>query len=174
MLYFQKFFNRLESVFLLGVIICFTIVLGCVTAIAVNPPVGGFKPVDPAAARFQEAQALYVETCSACHVALPAEVLPTETWRKLLEKPEVHYGVSLTQLISVSQLLIWNYLNAYSRPLNFDEPRPTYVAQSRYFKALHPRVELPKPTTHQTCILCHPGAKQYDYQTLAPQWEDAP
>lgn len=174
MFYLQRLFNRLEFVLLSGAIVCLAIVLGWGLAIAVNPPAGGFKPVDPASGRFQEAQALYVDTCSACHVALPPEVLPTDTWRKLLEKPEVHYGVSLTQLISVSQLMIWNYLNAYSRPLNIDEPKPLYVAQSRYFKALHPRVELPKPTNHQSCILCHPGAQQYDYQSLTPQWEDAP
>jgi hypothetical protein len=171
---FQRIFKRLEWVFLLGTLVCLTVISGWGLAIAVDPPAGGYRSVDPAAARFQEAQALYVDTCSACHIPLPAEVLPTETWRKLLEKPEVHYGVSLNQLISVSQLMIWNYLNAYSRPLNFDEPQPLYVAQSRYFKALHPRVELPKPINHRSCVICHPGARQYDYQTLNPQWDEAP
>lgn len=174
MSYFSRFFNRLQFVLLLGAIICLTIILGCITANAVNSPESAFRPVDPATGRFVEAQALYVETCSGCHVPLPAEVLPTQTWRRLLEKPDVHYGVSLNDIISVTQLMIWNYLNAYSRPLNIDEPMPLYVAQSRYFKALHPRVELPKPVSHRSCILCHPGAQQYDYQTLSPEWEDAP
>lgn len=174
MSYFQRVFNRLEFVFLLGVILCFTMFLGGVMAIAVASPASGFRPVDPATGRFVEPQAVYVENCSGCHVPLPAEVLPTQTWRLLIEKPEAHYGVALDQIISVTQLMMWNYLNAYSRPLNIDEPRPLYVAQSRYFKALHPRVDLPKEVNHRSCILCHPGAQQYDYQTLTPEWDNAP
>jgi hypothetical protein len=109
---------------------------------------------------------LYLETCAKCHVPIPPSVLPTETWRDILSKPQNHYGTSLPEVVSITQLTIWEYLRTFSRILNRDEPKPKFVAQSRYFKALHPKVELPKPVTHQSCIVCHPNAQQMDYRTL--------
>ncbi|MFM7716090.1 MAG: diheme cytochrome c family protein, partial [Microcystis sp.] len=42
-----------------------------------------------------------------------------------------------------------------------------------YVKVLHPRVNLPTPLGHTTCVTCHPNASRYDYQTLTPIWDDA-
>lgn len=120
---------------------------------------------------FQISRKLYLENCASCHVPLPAEVLPTETWQQILENPEQHYGESLPRTIGLNTRLIWNYLRTFSRPLLPEEPKPEYVTNSRYFKALHPQVDLPQPVTHQSCILCHPGAQQLDYRTLSPEWE---
>ena len=120
-------------------------------------------------ARFQAGLESYLETCSGCHVPLPPEVMPTQTWKRILERPAQHYGVSVP-LVRVSQLVIWQYMNFFSRPVLKDEPVPLYLAQSRYFKALHPNVTLPQPLTHKTCIACHPGALKLDYRTLSPEW----
>lgn len=99
--------------------------------------------------------------------------MPTETWRKLLERPQNHYTTSL-DLISLTQILIWDYLRAYSRPLGKDEPLPLYLEQSRYFKALHPRVPLPQPVTHKTCVSCHPNITNFDFRTLTNEWDNSP
>ena len=115
---------------------------------------------------YQLGQELYVQNCSSCHIPIPAEVLPTDTWQEILEKPGKHYGTSLPKLSSINIRLIWSYLRTSSRPLLERELQPEFVTQSRYFKALHPKVDLPKPVTHQSCILCHPGASQLDYRTL--------
>ncbi|MFM6375071.1 MAG: diheme cytochrome c family protein, partial [Microcystis panniformis] len=40
-------------------------------------------------------------------------------------------------------------------------------------KVLHPRVNLPTPLGHTTCVTCHPNASRYDYQTLTPIWDNA-
>lgn len=123
--------------------------------------------------RYQTAQQLYIETCAGCHIPISPSVLPSESWKTILENPNKHYGVSL-DFIRITQVLLWEYLATFSRPLSRNEPVPVYVGQARYFKALHPRVDLPKPTTLKTCIVCHPGAQQYDYQSLSPEWENAP
>ncbi len=120
---------------------------------------------------YQIAREVYLENCATCHVPIPAEVLPTETWQQILENPQKHYGESLPRTIGLNSLLIWNYLKNFSRPLLPEEPKPEYVTNSRYFKALHPQVDLPQPVTHQSCILCHPGAQQLNYRTLSPEWE---
>lgn len=123
--------------------------------------------------RYQTAQQLYIDTCSGCHIPVSPSVLPTESWKKILENPTTHYGESL-DFIRITQVILWEYLATFSRPLSRNEPVPLYISQARYFKALHPRVDLPKPATLKTCIVCHPGAQQYNYQTLSPEWDNAP
>jgi Dihaem cytochrome c len=99
--------------------------------------------------------------------------LPTETWRQILERPQKHYGKELPKMISVTTLLIWDYLQTFSRPLAPEEFKPVYIEQSRYFKALHPQVDLPENISHRTCIECHTQANNFDFQTLDPKWENA-
>jgi hypothetical protein len=123
--------------------------------------------------RFKTSQQLYLETCAGCHIPVPPAVLPTESWKRILENPSSHYGTSV-DMIRITQVLLWEYLATFSRPVSRNEPVPVYITQARYFKALHPRVDLPKPTTLKTCIVCHPAAQQYDYETVSPQWENAP
>lgn len=120
---------------------------------------------------YQLGQELYLQNCSSCHIPIPAEVLPTDTWQEILEKPGKHYGTALPRLSSLNTRLIWSYLQTYSRPSLARELKPEFVTQSRYFKALHPQVDLPKPVTHQSCILCHPGAKKLDYISLSSEFD---
>lgn len=123
------------------------------------------------APNYQLGQELYLQNCSSCHIPIPAEVLPTDTWQEILEKPGKHYGTALPKLSSINTRLIWSYLKTYSRPSLERELKPEFVTQSRYFKALHPQVDLPKPVTHQSCILCHPGAKNLDYISLSSEFD---
>ncbi len=145
-----------------------TLTEGVSMAIAASPNNG-------VSARYQPGRDLYLETCADCHIALPPEVLPSETWKELLENPNKHYGTSVPNLIRLGQLLIWDYLQTFSRTLPAkDEPVPFYVERSRYFKILHPRVEFEESVTHRSCVICHPGVDNFDFRTLTPEWEDAP
>ena len=114
----------------------------------------------------------YVENCGSCHIPIPAEVLPTDAWQKILEQPRDHYGENLPKMVNITVGLIWNYLRSYSRPSLEGETTPEFVTNSRYFKALHPLVDLPKPSSHQSCKLCHPAAATLDYRSLTPEWDD--
>ncbi|WP_448563955.1 hypothetical protein [Trichothermofontia sp.] len=125
--------------------------------------------VDPTPAPYRLGEELYLETCQGCHVAVPPAVLPTETWRQLLQDPQ-HYGQQLTPLVGPARLLVWNYLLLSSRPHAADESIPFRVQESRYFKALHPDVPLQRPITLAGCVTCHPGAPQYDYRRLMADW----
>ncbi|BAU65611.1 putative low-redox potential cytochrome [Stanieria sp. NIES-3757] len=119
----------------------------------------------------QIAQEVYLKNCASCHTPIPAEVLPTETWQKILQTPQQHYGETLPSIDRISVRLMWNYLKTFSRPLLPGEAQPEYVTNSRYFKALHPQVNLPQPVTHKSCLICHPGARQLDYRSLNPEWQ---
>jgi len=130
--------------------------------------------VDPIPERYQTGLKLYLENCGSCHVALPPEVMPTQTWETLLLEPEQHYGQRLEQIPRPFIFIVWNYLRTFSRPVGEDEQTPFRVTESQYFKALHPRVDLPPTLTAAGCISCHPGARDYNYRRLTPEWEDSP
>ena len=129
--------------------------------------------VDRIPERYQLGQQLYLENCATCHIGLPPQVLPTETWRRLLQDPQ-HYGQTLKLLVDPPRLLVWNYLQTYSRPQAKDEELPYRAATSRYFKALHPRVKLPQPANISSCATCHPGASQYNFRKLTAEWQNSP
>lgn len=130
--------------------------------------------VDPVAPRYQLGKELYLENCATCHIPLPPEVLPSETWRRLLLEPQQHYGQQLEPLAGPSLLVVWDYLRAYSRPEKQGKPLPYRISESFYFKALHPRVKFSQPVKFGSCATCHPGAAQYNYRRLTPEWENSP
>jgi hypothetical protein len=130
--------------------------------------------VDPIPERYQLGKELYLENCATCHIAIPPEVLPSESWRRLLLEPEQHYGKQLEPILGPSRLILWEYLKAFSRPLIEKEKIPFGVSESRFFKALHPRVKLPKPVRPASCVTCHPGVAQFNFRSLTAEWEKAP
>ena len=130
--------------------------------------------VDPITPRYQLGKELYLENCASCHVPLPPEVLPSETWRRLLLEPEQHFGQQLKPLIGPVLITMWDYIRAYSRPEEAKKPLPYRISESPYFKALHPRVKFSQTVKPASCVSCHPGAAQYNYRRLTPDWENSP
>ncbi|YAF96811.1 MAG: cytochrome C [Nodularia sp. CChRGM 3473] len=126
--------------------------------------------VDIVPVQYQLGKQLYLDNCSTCHIALPPEVFPSQTWKNLLQDSQ-HYGVQLKPLIDPPRMLVWRYLATFSRVQLKDEATPYRVNQSRYFKALHPQVELPRPVQVSSCVSCHPGASEYNFRRLTPEWE---
>ncbi|NJO72256.1 MAG: cytochrome C, partial [Oscillatoriales cyanobacterium RM1_1_9] len=72
-----------------------------------EPPNPG--TVDWIPERYQLGQQLYLENCSSCHVAVPPQTLPTQTWQQLLQDSQ-HYGVQIQPLVDPQRVLVWNYL----------------------------------------------------------------
>jgi hypothetical protein len=150
-----------------------TSVLAQTPQIAQKAPADSIGTVDPIGDRYQLGQEVYLENCATCHIALPPQVLPTETWRRLLQDSD-HYGQQIRLLVDPSRLLVWNYLQTFSRVQPKDEEVPYRVAKSRYFKALHPRVKTPETLNLNSCLTCHPGASQYNFRKLTPEWANSP
>jgi len=159
------------------------LVLGSSAAFALAPrraaepapwgAIAALESVDPVPADLQFAAEVYLEKCGACHLALPPEVLPSQSWRQILTNPQDHYSVSL-DLITPEILLIWGYLRDFSRAIADGEAEPYRVADSRFFKALHPRVEFPEMPSPKNCATCHDRAAEYNFRRLRPEWLDAP
>jgi hypothetical protein len=118
-------------------------------------------------------QELYLENCASCHLGLPPQILPTETWRQLIQDSQ-HYGAQIQPLVGPNRQLVWQYLRTFSRPQAAEEEIPYRIYQSRYFKALHPKVALPTRAGLTSCISCHPGGDKYDFRALSAEWQNAP
>jgi len=129
--------------------------------------------VDVVPASLKIAQDLYLENCASCHIGLPPQVMPTETWRQLIQDSQ-HYGAQIQPLVAPNLQIVWQYIRAFSRPQSAEEDVPYRVYQSRYFKALHPKVKLPTRAGLTSCVSCHPGAGKYDFRSLSAEWQNAP
>ncbi|NJO19925.1 MAG: cytochrome C [Spirulinaceae cyanobacterium RM2_2_10] len=175
--------KRRSPLVLLAILLLFCcIALGTTASLALTPShlaqqsAAGdrnlLEAVDPIPADLQLSAEVYLEKCGTCHLALPPEVMPSETWRQLLMNPQDHYNVSL-DLITPEILLIWRYLNNFSRALNEGESEPYRVADSRFFQALHPRVEFSETPGLETCATCHNRAAEFNFRSLTPEWLDA-
>lgn len=134
---------------------------------------GAIGTVDLVPDRLKSGQSLYLENCATCHVGLPPAVMPTETWRQLLQDPQ-HYGVNIQPLTSPYLQIVWEYIRYASRPQSEREQTPYRLYQSNHFKILHPRVKLPSRPGLSSCISCHPGAGKYDFRSLSSEWQNAP
>ena len=134
------------------------------------PPVG---TVDDVPRKYQLGQELYLDNCATCHIGVPPAILPTETWRQLLQDSQ-HYGTRVQPLVDPPRLLVWDYLRTYSRVQISEEKTPYRIAESRFFKALHPRVKFSQPIKLNNCATCHPGASQFNFRQLTPEWANSP
>ena len=172
----ERKFKR-QPLGLLLVVLAWSLAMGWLLSLASN--VQGATPnpdigtVDVVPAQYKLGQELYLENCATCHIALPPAVLPTQTWKNILEDSQ-HYGAQLQPLIDPPRVLVWKYLQTFSRPQRKDEETPYRVNNSRYFKALHPKVKLPRPVQINSCVSCHPGAGEYNFRSLSPEMENSP
>lgn len=116
---------------------------------------------------------LYRQRCGTCHIALPPQVLPSQTWQSLLPETN-HYGVVLPAFQNPELTYTWEYVSFFSRPMKEDglRPIPYRVQRSVFFKILHPDVEFTETVTPETCIKCHPGVSELNFRQLSPEWRD--
>ncbi len=122
--------------------------------------------VDVIPDRHKVGQEVYLQNCATCHIGIPPAVLPTETWKDLLQDAQ-HYGATLKPLVDPNRFLVWSYLKTFSRQRSPEEERTPYrIADSRYFRALHPQVKLPRKFSLESCVTCHPGVGQFNFRKL--------
>lgn len=126
--------------------------------------------VDPIQPRYALGQQLYRSSCGGCHIALPPEVFPIQTWQILLDDTQ-HYGTPLPPLDLPTRRVVSNYLRAYTRSLAVGETVPYRLRNSVLFRSLHPQVEIPRTEVANSCTSCHPGAPQFAFRELSPEWK---
>ncbi|WP_299412463.1 hypothetical protein [Acaryochloris sp. IP29b_bin.148] len=138
-----------------------------------SQPQDAVGSVDPVPPQLKQGEQLYRQRCGTCHVALPPQVLPSQTWQTLLPETN-HYGVRLPEFRNPELTQTWEYLSFFSRPMKEDglRPVPYRVQRSLFFKVLHPGVEFTESVTPETCVQCHPGVSNLDFRQLSPEWQN--
>ena len=116
--------------------------------------------------RYEQSLQIYFANCSTCHLAIPAELLPQQTWQRLLENTNQHYGAQLPSIPGIEVTLMWRYLGAFAKSAAIEDRIPFQLRDSRFFKALHPGVRFPEPAKVTTCISCHPSAAEFNFRRL--------
>ena len=116
--------------------------------------------------RYEQSLQIYLANCSSCHLALPAELFPRQTWQRLLENTNQHYEAQLPTISGVEITLMWNYLGTFSRNAAIEDRIPFQSRDSRFFRAMHPGVRFPEPVKVTTCISCHPSAAEFNFRRL--------
>lgn len=139
---------------------------------SITQTTGDVDRVPPA---LQGGQAIYQQRCGTCHLAIPPQLLPSQTWQALLPEPS-HFGVRLPAFDNPDLAAAWNYVSTFSRPMPEDglTPLPFRIARSRFFTVLHPGLKFSEPITPESCIRCHPGVPQLNFRQLSPELEAEP
>lgn len=104
----------------------------------------------------------YRTECGSCHVAYPPQLLPAESWRKLMERLDRHFG-SDASLDARTSGEIGRFLaaNAGRRdPPPGAEPR---ITETRWFRKEHAG-EIPAGRNPADCLACHKGAEEGIYE----------
>jgi hypothetical protein len=166
--------TKRKTIGLMVIILAWSLAMGWLLALATNVQAATntseIGTVDVVPAQYKLGQELYLENCSNCHIPLPPAVFPTQTWKNLLQDSQ-HYGVQLKPLVDPPRILVWRYLSTFSRSHLKEEQTPYRFKDSRYFKALHPKVQLPRPLQVGSCVICHPSATDFNFRNLSPEWK---
>ena len=126
-----------------------------------------------------ETMKLYENECAACHMAYQPQLLPKESWKKIMQSLDDHFGVDAT-LEPEDNKKILKYLveNSYGKSSFEDEfyemrksknrDVPLRITETDYFKREHR--EIPKRLIKQksvrgfsNCNACHTDAKEGHY-----------
>jgi mono/diheme cytochrome c family protein len=129
--------------------------------------------VDAVPQSLQLPQETYLARCATCHIGIPPAVLPSESWKNILQDDN-HYGVPWTSLRNPDLALAWKYVRTFSRPNSPTEDPPYRIARSQYFRILHPKVKFTEPVKIGTCVSCHPSVSSFNFRDLSPQWQNSP
>ena len=127
------------------------------------------NPVDNAA---------YIDQCGACHFAYPPELLPAESWRRIMDGTEDHFG-DIVDLDEDTRREIERYLTSnaadtsnarISRKIirSLTDPAPLRITDVPYIREEHHElspqaIKQPSVGTLGNCIACHQNAEYGDY-----------
>ena len=133
---------------------------------------------------------LYVDECGSCHMAYPAQLLPTASWQKIMRGLEDHFGENAEVDATTRQALEKYLLKASSSRSyqklfrNLGDQAPLRITELPYF--VHEHDEIPSRFIHANdkvsslsqCNACHQKAErgQFDEDDViipgVGRWDD--
>lgn len=122
------------------------------------------KPLQPA-----QVNAKWQQECSSCHIAYAPGLLPAESWRKVMDGLDKHFGTDATLAAEenkeVTDFLVNNASNRWSA-----STAPLRITEGAWFKSEHDSREVPPATwknplvkSSSNCQACHTQAERGDF-----------
>jgi hypothetical protein len=111
----------------------------------------------------------YKQECAACHVAFPPGMLPSDSWRRLLNNLPRHFGTDASLDASTSrELATWLSANAGDYRRARGAPPEDRITKSAWFVRKHDEVpadawKRPAVKNAANCTACHAQAAQGDF-----------
>jgi len=121
------------------------------------------KPVQPA-----QTNAKFQQECSSCHIAYAPGLLPAESWRKVMNGLDKHFGsdasLDAQDNKEITTFLVSNASNRWSASTALR------VSETAWFKRKHGDHEIapavwknPKVKSPANCAVCHPQAERGNF-----------
>lgn len=120
----------------------------------------------------------YKENCGACHFAYQPELLPSESWERILSRPDDHFGESF-ELDEETKKVILDYLQTNAAESSTAEQAvkimrslegqvPTRISEISYIKKKHHDISAATIKRHSirslsNCTACHKWAEEGIY-----------
>jgi len=117
--------------------------------------------------------AQYSQECSACHLAYPPQLLPRDSWQRIMGSLDRHFGTDASlDAGTAEKISAWLMARASNQRGAIPGDR---ITRSAWFLREHR--EVPAPATgsarhYSDCAACHPGASKGDFdedQARIPQ-----
>lgn len=108
----------------------------------------------------------YQQECAACHVAYPPNLLPAESWQRLMHGLPNHFGTDASlDPATVQQLSGWLEQHAATGKRSRTAPPQDRITRSTWFQHEHDEIsprtwQLPKVKSASNCAACHIHANQ--------------
>ncbi|MDD5299790.1 MAG: diheme cytochrome c [Gallionella sp.] len=122
------------------------------------------KPVQPA-----QINTKFQQECSSCHIAYAPGLLPAESWRKVMNGLDKHFGsdasLDAQDNKEITAFLVSNASNRWSASTS-----PLRISETAWFKRKHDGHEIdpavwknPKVKSPANCGACHPQAERGNF-----------
>lgn len=112
---------------------------------------------------------LYRQECAACHIAYPPGALPADSWRRILNNLDHHFGTNASlDPASVKQLESWLTAHAAHTGRTASAPPEDRITRSQWFIAAHDEVPASAwrraaVKSASNCAACHTRADQGNF-----------
>ncbi|MBR7800994.1 diheme cytochrome c [Undibacterium sp. FT137W] len=111
----------------------------------------------------------YQQECAACHIAYPAGMLPTASWKRLMNNLPNHFGTDASlDNASVQQISQWLQLYGGTYKRVTSEAPQDRITRSAWFIRKHDEVsaqtwKLAAVKSPSNCMACHQQANLGDF-----------
>jgi mono/diheme cytochrome c family protein len=103
----------------------------------------------------------YQQECAACHTAYPPGMLPAQSWSRVMNGLDRHYGTDASlDAATVQQIAGWLQVHAGTDQRVRDSPPEDRITRSAWFERKHRRID-PQVWRHASvksaanCVACH-------------------